>query len=358
MVAWPTTTILPRCAQLSSVISRLAVGVGRKPGTLTGAASYSVSRWARVLNQRSIVAAIFGFFAYFSMPREAQPDIDLPYVSVIVPYPGVSPEDAERLLVKPMELELQTIQGIKHMNAVARQNAAIVTLEFEADFNKDKALEEVRAKVDLAKGRFPPDAEEPIIQEANFSGEPIIGIVLSGTAPERALFQTARSLKERLEGAPGVLEVSLSGGREELLEVTIDPVRMESYNVTTGELTAVIGRNNQLVPAGSLKSGAGQFAVKVPGVVENPEDILKLPIKKSGDRIITVGDVGDVRRTFKEPTSISRFNGQPAFAIDVVKRSGANVLGGTGSLKFKVVETLIGLFTPTPQQAPGSAAIN
>jgi multidrug efflux pump len=274
----------------------------------------------------TLIASIFGFFSYLAMPRESNPNIDFPFVSVIVPYPGVSPEDAERLLVRPLETELQSIEGIKEMNAVARQSMAVVNLEFEPDFDKDKALEEVRAKVDLAKGRFPPDAEEPIIQEANFSGEPIIGIVLSGTAPERALFQTARSLKERLEGAPGVLEVSLSGGREELLEVTIDPVRMESYNVTTGELTAVIGRNNQLVPAGSLKSGAGQFAVKVPGVVENPEDILKLPIKKSGDRIITVGDVGDVRRTFKEPTSISRFNGQPAFSVEVSKRSGANIL--------------------------------
>ena len=98
----------------------------------------------------TLVAAIFGFFAYLSMPREAQPDIDLPYISVVVPYPGVSPEDAERLLVKPMEVEMQTIQGVKHMNAVARQNAAIITLEFEADFGKEKALADVRAKVDLA----------------------------------------------------------------------------------------------------------------------------------------------------------------------------------------------------------------
>src|SRR4029450_680151 len=79
----------------------------------------------------TLIAAIFGFFAYLSMPREAQPDIDLPYISVIVPFPGVSPEDAERLLVKPLELELQTMEGVKAMNAVARQGSAVVTLEFE-----------------------------------------------------------------------------------------------------------------------------------------------------------------------------------------------------------------------------------
>src|SRR5258706_11612546 len=116
----------------------------------------------------TLIACLFGLFAYLSMPREAQPDIDLPYISVIVPFPGVSPEDAERLLVKPLEVQLQTIQGIKHMNAVARQSAAIVTLEFEPSFSKDKALADVRAKVDLARGRFPPDAEEPIIEEQSF----------------------------------------------------------------------------------------------------------------------------------------------------------------------------------------------
>jgi multidrug efflux pump len=274
----------------------------------------------------ALIAALFGFFVYLGMPRESEPDIDLPYISVVVPYPGVSPEDAERLLVKPLEVELQTIQGIKSMNAMARESVAIVTLEFEADFDKDKALEDVRAKVDLARGKFPPDAEEPIIEEANFSADPIIGIVISGAAPERELHRVSRALKERLESTPGVLEVYMSGGREEVLEVTIDPVRMETYNVTTGELAQVIGRNNQLVPAGSLRSGPGQFAVKVPGVVENPADILALPIKKSGDRLVTVGDIGDVRRTFKEANSISRFNGHPAFILEVSKRGGANIL--------------------------------
>ena len=286
----------------------------------------------------TLIASLFGLFAYLAMPRESDPNIDFPFIAVVVPYPGVSPEDAERLLVRPLETELQTIEGIKEMNAVARQGMAIVNLEFEADFDKDKALAEVRAKVDLARGEFPPDAEEPIIEEANASGEPIIGIVLSGAAPERTLFQVARSLQDRLESAPGVLEVYLNGGREEVLEVTIDPVRMEAANVSPGELAQVIGRNNQLVPAGNLESGTGKFAVKVPGVVNSPADILALPIKKNGDRLITVGDIGDVRRTFKEATYITRFNGQPAFSVDVAKRSGANILDTVKEVRKVVTE--------------------
>ena len=286
----------------------------------------------------TLIACLFGFFSYLGMPREAQPDIDLPYISVIVPFPGVSPEDAERLLVKPLEVQLQTIQGIKHMNAVARQNAAIVTLEFEPDAPKQKALDDVRSKTDLARGRFPPDAEPPIIQEESFADRPIIGVVLHGQAPERELARISKSLKERLEASPGVQEAFESGAREELLDVTIDPLRMEAYNVTANELSGVIARNNQLVPAGNLRSGPGQFAMKIPGVVQNPADILALPIKKNGDRIVTIADIGDVRRTFKEPAFITRFNGQPSVALDVSKRNGANILDTVKTIRSVVAE--------------------
>lgn len=274
----------------------------------------------------AVIAAVFGLFAYLAMPREADPEVAFPYVSVAVPFPGVSPEDAERLLVKPLELQLQNLEGLKEMNAVARENVAIVNLEFVPEFNRDKALADVRAKVDLARARFPPDAEQPIVQEADTSLSPVIGIVLHGAAPERELFRISRDLKERLETLPGVLGADVNGARDEMMEVTVDPTRMEAYNVTVGDLQSVIARNNQLIPAGALQSGGARFAVKVPGVVGEPSDILSLPIKKNGDRLITIGDIGEVRRTFKEAGSITRYNGQPAFTIEVQKRSGANVI--------------------------------
>ena len=185
------------------------------------------------------------------MPREAQPDIDLPYISVIVPFPGVSPEDAERLLVKPLEVQLQTIQGVKHMNAVARQSAAIVTLEFEPNFAKDKALADVRAKVDLARGRFPPDAEEPIIEEQSFSDQPVIGIVLSGPAPERELFAHL----PRPEGAagkprPACRRPSRAAAARRCSRSPSIPCGWRPTTSPPATWPAVIARNNQLVPGG------------------------------------------------------------------------------------------------------------
>jgi multidrug efflux pump len=292
----------------------------------------------KVIIAVTLVASLFGLLAYLTVPRESEPDITIPFVAVIVPYPGVSPEDSERLLVRPLERELQSIEGLKEMNARASQGMAFVGLEFEVNFDKDKVLQDVRAKVDLARGRFPPDAEEPIIEEANISEDPVLGVVLSGPAPERELYTRARQVQDRLEALPGVLKVEIGGGREELLEVTIDPLRMEAYNVTTGELASVIARNNQLIPAGNLQNVQGAFAVKLPGVIQEPRDVLLLPIKKSGDRIVTVGDIGDVRRTFKEASTITRYNGQPAMNLYIVKRPGANLLNTVKEVRETVAK--------------------
>jgi multidrug efflux pump len=286
----------------------------------------------------TLMAALFGLFAYLTLPRESEPNIDIPFVEVFVPYPGVSPEDAERLLVRPLEVELQSIEGLKEMNAIAAQNAAIMVLEFPVNFNKDRVLNDVRAKVDAAKSRFPPDAEEPIVRENNTAQDPVIGVVIGGSAPERTLYQTARRLQDRLESLPGVLRAEVAGGREEMLEVTIDPLRLEAYRISPGEIASVIRSNNQLVAAGALENANGSFAVKIPGVVEGPSDLLSLPVKTSGDRLVTLGDVAEVRRTYKEARSLTRTDGEPAMVLEVTKRPGANILQTVADVRAAVAE--------------------
>jgi multidrug efflux pump len=285
------------------------------------------------------LATLFGLVAYLTLPREADPNINYGYIFVQVAYPGVSPEDSERLLVRPLEVELQSTEGLKEMNAQAVENAAIVLLQFEPGADRARALNDVRAKVDLARGRFPPDALPPVIQEITAATDnPVITVLMYGAAPERTLYHQVQAVQRRLEAVPGVLTADVSGGRDEMMEVTIDPVRMQAYGVTPGELAALIARNNQLVPAGDLQNGQGMFSVKVPGVVQKPEDILRLAVKTNGDRVVTLGDIGDVRRGFKESQHITRYNGQPAFAIDVTKRPGANILDTVKAVKAAVAE--------------------
>lgn len=267
-----------------------------------------------------------GTFVYFTIPKEANPDIDVPVFYVSITQQGVSAQDAERLLVKPMETQLRGLDGLKELRAVASESHAALILEFEADFDKDKALADVREKVNRARAELPADAEEPTITETNFSLVPTIIVALSGEVPERTLFRHARQLEDRIESIPSVLSANLSGAPEEQLEVLIDRTLLESYAIDPIELLQTLTRNNALVPAGFLDTGEGRFSVKVPGLIEDVDDVYSLVVKESADGVVTLGDIATVRRSFKDPTTFTRVNGRPAITIDVVKRLGENII--------------------------------
>ncbi len=273
-----------------------------------------------------LVLMVTGGMAYFSIPKEAEPDVTIPTMYVSVFQDGISPEDSERLLVRPLEKELQSIEGLDEMRASATQNYATITLEFEAGFDSDQALQDVREKVDIAKSELPADAEEPRVQEVNVALFPVLTAVLSGNVPERTLVQLSRDVKDRLEALPGVLEVDIGGSREDVVEVLLDPNTMQTYGLAYEEVIQRISNNNQLVAAGNLDTGAGRIALKVPGVVESFEEVREMPIKVDGDRVVTVGDVAVVRRTYKDPDGFARVAGQPAMALEIKKRVGANII--------------------------------
>lgn len=287
-------------------------------------AAISHSRTVMTMMVLSIMA---GLSAYISIPKEADPDIQIPVFYVSIVHPGISPEDAERLLIKPMETELRSIEGLDELTAIASTGHAGIILEFDVSFDKDDALAEVREKVDLAQAELPSDTEEPIIKEFNTSLFPVLIVTLSGQVPERTLYQHARRLQDEIEGRVStVLSAELVGHREELLEIIIDPSRMESYDVSQSELINAVTLNNRLVAAGAVNSNHGRFSVKVPGLFENREDVLNLPIKVSGDGVVTLSDIADIRRTFKDPDAYARFDGQPAIALQITKRIGENIV--------------------------------
>ncbi len=271
---------------------------------------------------------IAGWSAYLNIPKEAEPDIEIPYVYVLMTHEGISPEDSERLLIRPMEQELRALEGVKEMSASAYEGGGSVTMEFYAGMDADKALQDVREKVDAAKAKLPAETEEPRVREVKISRiDPMMVLNISGNVPERTLFKVARDLKDRLEAIPGVLEVDMKGDRDEVMEVVVDPLAMESYGLDQTDLYNLVVRNNKLVAAGSLDTGRGRFAVKVPGVFENPDDVLNLPVKVDGDRVVRFKDVATVKRTFKDARFFARINGEQAVGLEIIKRSGANIIG-------------------------------
>ena len=144
--------------------------------------------------------------------------------------------------------------------------------------------------------------------------------------PSVLLLKLARNLRDELEGLPGVLEAEIAGDRDEVLEIVVDPLRLESYNISYGQLLDSVSRNNQLIAAGALDTGQGKFSVKVPGLFKTLEDILSLPVKVEDDAVVTVADITTVRRTFKDARAYARFDGRAAIALEIKKRLGENVI--------------------------------
>ena len=267
-----------------------------------------------------------GSMAWLTIPKEAAPDVQIPIFFVNVGYAGIAPEDSERLLVRPLERELQSIAGLKDLYAKAGEGFALIRLDFEAGYDNQRALSDLREKVDQVKGELPAGSDEPIVQEVDLSMFPVLTVALSGPIPERTLVRMARELRDSIEALPGVLEVNIGGDRVDVLEVIADPLTMESYQIPYHHLIQAIENNNRLVAAGAMDTGAGRVTLKVPGVIESLEDVLSLPVKVDGSTVVTFGDVATARRTFKDPESYARINGQPAVALEIRKRTGANII--------------------------------
>jgi multidrug efflux pump len=274
-----------------------------------------------------------GLAAWQAVPKEANPDVPIPLIYVAMSLEGVSPEDAERLLVRPMEQELRGVEGLRKLGAQAGEGHASLTLEFDAGFDADQALSDVREGVDIAKADLPAEAEEPRVMEVNVGQFPVLSIGLSGELDETRRLAIARRLQQEIEGIPEVLEVDIGGDREDLLEVVVDPLVLDSYGVDFGTLFDLVSRNNRLVAAGSLDAGAGRMAIKVPGVIESLADVMGLPVKVDGDRVVTFGDVAWIRPTFKDPEGFARIDGEPALVLEISKRAGANIIATIGQVR-------------------------
>ncbi|MEL6548862.1 MAG: efflux RND transporter permease subunit [Pseudomonadota bacterium] len=316
---------------------------------MTGIVDWAASR-ARMILAFIVLSLVVGGVAYALLPKEGEPDIDIPAVVISVPFQGISAVDSEKLLVKPMETELSDLDGLDTMNSVAADGYANMVLEFEFGWDKSQTLSDVRAAMQRAESNFPAGWDGYTIDELNFSEFPIMIVSLSGPVPERTMLRVAKDLQDRIESMDAVLEAALTGQREEMLEVIIDPLKLESYNVTASELVNVVVNNNQLIPAGEVESASSAFAVKIPSSFDEATDVFSLPVKINGDSVITLGDIADIRPTFEDATGTARFNGETTIALQVVKRKGFNLIDTADAVRAEV-EAAEAAWEPTLREA-------
>jgi multidrug efflux pump len=272
-----------------------------------------------------VLVLIAGVIARTQMTIETFPNVPVPIVVTQVVHLGISPEDGARLIARPIEQELETLDGIVEVRSTARENLVYTVVEFDLDKDIDVAVSDVREALDIARAEFPDNTEEPIVSEISAEQALVIVVaVSSANASERDVFDLAEDLKNQLEAVPQVLEVTMKGAREEVAEILVNPSKMDFYNVSTSELLTAVARNNILVPAGDLDSASGNFGVKVPALIENTDDIKNIPVRSSANGVIRLGQVADIKRTFKDAAGFARVYGRPAITLEVVKRLKAN----------------------------------
>ncbi|MDP5215850.1 efflux RND transporter permease subunit [Ruegeria sp. 2205SS24-7] len=307
---------------------------------MTGIVDWAASR-ARMVLAFIALSLIIGGFAYVNLPKEGEPDIEIPALFVSVSFPGISAEDSENLLVKPMETELADLDGLKEMTATAAEGYAGVALEFDFGWDKTAITADVRDAMNTAQAEFPTGAEQYTLTEINFSEFPIVIVSLTGAVPERTMARIAKDLQDDLESLDAVLEAGIAGNRDELLEVIIDPLRLEAYNVTASELITVVQNNNQLIAAGEIDSAQGAFSVKIPSSFTTAQDVYGLPVKVNGDRVVTLGELAQINYTFEDREGTARFDGQSTVALQVVKRKGFNLIDTVDLVKATVAESQV-----------------
>ena len=293
---------------------------------MTSIVGFAIRNWRMTIGIM-IFAVIGGIIAMTRLPLDAEPDVPIPFINVRVVLPGVSPEDSQRLLIRPMETELKSIDGLKILDGVAATSVGYMNIEFNFPYDQDKALLEVNDAIDQARSKFPLEAKQPVVEEANTSSIPVLVINLFGNAPDRELQRLGKDLQRRLESLPAVLEARISGEREDVLEAVLDPALIESSGISFNEIAAAVAGNNSLIAAGMLGTDNGRFGVKIPGLIENAEDLSELVIRRSDDgSVIRMSDIATVRETYKDPESFARFQGRKSVSIEITKRQGENII--------------------------------
>ncbi len=286
-----------------------------------------------------VIIAIAGVISYRTIPKESFPEIEIPMIVVNTVYPGVSPADVETLVTRPLEEELSTISELEELTSSSVEGYSSITAEFSTTVDLNEALQKVREKVDLAKPELPDDAEDPSIVEINFSEIPVMQVNLSGEYGLVRLKEIGEDLQDELEQIVSVLRVDLRGGLEREVKVDVDLNKLKYYNLSFDDVVEAIQNENLNIPGGSIDVGDRSYLVRVDGEFTDPSVIEDLVVVTVGEgQPIYVRDVATVDFGFADRESFARLDENPVVTLDVVKRSGQNIIETAEAVKAVIAE--------------------
>ncbi|MBN1833713.1 MAG: efflux RND transporter permease subunit [Deltaproteobacteria bacterium] len=281
-----------------------------------------------------IALTILGFNASRKIGLDLMPRADLPYITITTIYPGASPSEIETDIAKPIEDQMVSLDGLKHVSSTCMENVTQTMLEFNLDVDVDIAATDVREKLDLIRADFPEDAEDPKILKYDINAKPVIQMALTGDLPIDEIYDYAdNTLRDRLTVLSGVADVTLVGGAEREVHVILERGKLAARGLTSFDVIQAIQQGIRTIPSGRIRDRGMEYSVKFDADYARVEDINTLEIANMEGQRCYIKDVGHVEMSTEELRQIAIVDGRPCVSIKVVKKSDANAVKVVNSVK-------------------------
>ncbi|HFC00048.1 MAG TPA: efflux RND transporter permease subunit [Phaeodactylibacter sp.] len=306
-----------------------------------GLREYGLTTFA-VDNRTSIflltfMISLFGVMSYNDMPKEAYPEIAIPTIFINTVYPGNSAKDIENLVTRPIEKELASISEIKKLNSSSAQDFSIIIAEFDSDVDSEFALRKAKDAVDKAKGDLPNDLpSEPDVSDFNFSEFPVMTVNISGDYPNHQLRNFAEYLQDKIEDLKEIKAVNIKGALEREVKIEVDLPRMEAMQVSFMDIENAVRSENMNMSGGEILTNGFRRSIRVLGEFKSAKELENMIVKNEHNAPIFLRDIATVSFGDKEKTSIARADNLPVISLDIIKRSGENLLDASDKIKIEV----------------------
>jgi len=280
-----------------------------------------------------IILIFAGFFAYKTMPKEMFPDVVLPKIIVKTVYPGNPPSDMENLVTKPLEKEIHTIKNIKKLTSTSSQDNSDIIVDFNSGVDVKAALQDVKDAVDRAKSDLPDDLPvDPMVMDIDMSEFPIINVNLSGDFSSEELKTYAENLQEKIEDIQEISKVNIKGVEDKLIRLNLDKEKMDAFQLSFKDIENAVKFENMSVSGGDLIINGTRRSVRAVGEFKSIQEIENIIVKSEKGKAVYLRDVlenGKVINGFKDVQSIARLNANSVVSLQIIKKSGENLLKAT-----------------------------
>ncbi len=285
-----------------------------------------------------LIVAIMGVVCYSRVGVELFPEVDMPYLTVTIAYPGAGPEEIETLVSKPIEDALGTVEGIRHLWSYSQEGISSVVIEFVQGTDLDVAASDARDRVSIAEGQLPEDSEEPVIMKFDIGGMPVMELAVKSSRSPRETYQIAKDeVKPDLSGVKGVASVELIGGREREIEVSLDQHKLAARRLSVLDVVNAVAASNIDVPAGHITGEAREHTVRFAGKLERVALLGEIDVETRGGRV-KLRDLGTIRDGYKEVREDARLDGVSIVGLAVQRRADANTIAVVDAVRKRLAQ--------------------